>query len=213
MVKVAVKGGDIYSTVSGIVENAKVLADPNASPAEKAMAAADIMLDVATGINTRDIKAAGKALEKVKDKIDSMKNVCSFAAGTLVMTRDGLKPIEELGTGDVVLSRNEITGEQTWKTVLGSFIHEHDDILTLSLETADGKAADSILTTGNHPFYVQGKGWTPAAQLKKGDGVITATGMLKVKSATWLQSKQIAYNMEVEDFHTYFVGDGLLALK
>ena len=70
VVKIAIKGGDIYSTVSGIVDNAKVIMDPNASAAEKLMAAADIALDVGTGINTRDIKAAAKAVENTADKAD-----------------------------------------------------------------------------------------------------------------------------------------------
>jgi len=73
VVKVAIKGGDIYSTVSGIVDNAKVIMDPNASAAEKAMAAADIALDIGTGINTRDIKAAAKAVDKAADRIQAMR--------------------------------------------------------------------------------------------------------------------------------------------
>jgi hypothetical protein len=67
--KVAFKGGDLYSTVSGIVDNAKIIADPNASIAEKLAAAGDIALDVGTGVNVKDIKAAAKAVEEVKDKV------------------------------------------------------------------------------------------------------------------------------------------------
>ena len=40
-----------------------------------------------------------------------------FAAGTLVLTDDGLRAIETIEVGDVVASRNETTGELTWQPV------------------------------------------------------------------------------------------------
>lgn len=30
---------------------------------------------------------------------------------------------------------------------------------------------------------------------------------MKVTSSTWIQAEQLAYNMEVDEFHTYFVGE------
>ncbi len=61
--KIAIKGGDVYSTVSGIVDNAKIIASPNASIGEKIAAGLDIALDVGTGINTKDFKTAARIVE------------------------------------------------------------------------------------------------------------------------------------------------------
>ncbi|MGN0604163.1 MAG: polymorphic toxin-type HINT domain-containing protein [Oscillospiraceae bacterium] len=65
-------------------------------------------------------------------------------------------------------------------------------------------------TTTNHPFYVDGKGWVAAGDLEVGDVFYTADG--DEVEVTDLELDKLAepifvYNLEVEDFHTYFVGD------
>ena len=57
--------------------------------------------------------AAGKRLKRV---LDWMEIKC-FVAGTLVETKEGKKPIEEIAVGDYVLARDEHTGQQGWKPV------------------------------------------------------------------------------------------------
>ena len=44
-----------------------------------------------------------------------------FIAGTLVLTKEGLKPIEEIEVGDEVLAYEEETGEQAYKKVIRLF--------------------------------------------------------------------------------------------
>ncbi|MFA6902444.1 MAG: SpvB/TcaC N-terminal domain-containing protein [Gallionellaceae bacterium] len=158
---------------------------------------------------------AGKILAKHGDEVVDMAKhnsphmPCSFAPDTLVMTKDGLKPIESLRAGDIVLARDEKTGDQTWKKVLVAYSSLHDDALTLTfVDVSTGNVVESVITTTEHPFYVKEQGWTPAGQLKAGDFTLTASGdWLRIKDLTPLQHKQLAYNMEVEDFHTYFVGN------
>jgi hypothetical protein len=59
-----------------------------------------------------------------------------------------------------------------------------------------------------HPFWVNEKGWTAAGKLVVGDQVLSAhDGWLRVGSATWQQARETVYNFEVEEFHTYFVGE------
>lgn len=65
-IQLIAKGGDVYSTLSGIVDNARIIADPNAGLGDKLMAAADIALEVGTGVNTRDIKTAANAVDNVR---------------------------------------------------------------------------------------------------------------------------------------------------
>lgn len=58
------------------------------------------------------------------------------------------------------------------------------------------------------PFYVEGKGWIPAGELKAGDKVQLYSGKIAVvkKVKEELLSKPIkVYNFEVADWHTYYV--------
>jgi len=64
-----------------------------------------------------------------------------------------------------------------------------------------------IGTTSEHPFWVEGKGWRLAGELRAGD-------LLQMHDGNWLAVEGVeetgrvetVYNVEVEDFHTYFVG-------
>jgi RHS repeat-associated protein len=62
--------------------------------------------------------------------------------------------------------------------------------------------------TGVHPFYVKNQGWRVAEKLSIGDTVSCAdTNWLIVNGSQALDSTYTVYNFEVDDFHTYFVGD------
>lgn len=65
VVKMAIKGENLYSTVQGIVENVQTIADPAASTGEKALAALSIVMDVTSGINVKDVKAVANAIGKI----------------------------------------------------------------------------------------------------------------------------------------------------
>ena len=71
--------------------------------------------------------------------------------------------------------------------------------------------AEVFGVTEEHPFWVEGKGWTNAVDLSVGDAVSTLkSGALKVASIATDAGTHTTYNFEVEDFHTYFVGDSAL---
>ena len=67
---------------------------------------------------------------------------------------------------------------------------------------------EEINTTDTHPFWVEGKGWTEAGELKAGDVLRLNTGELKTVEKVEIEvfDKPVkVYNFEVEDWHTYFV--------
>ncbi len=66
-----------------------------------------------------------------------------------------------------------------------------------------------IDTTTNHPFYVIGRGWVAAGDLAVGDEVYNLDGTTSVvlgSEIEVLDEPVLVYNLEVEDFHSYFVG-------
>ena len=69
---------------------------------------------------------------------------------------------------------------------------------------------EEIITTAEHPFYVPKRGWTAAIELRAGDVLVNVNGeyvILEKIEHELLESPVKVYNFEVEDFHTYYVGD------
>ncbi len=98
---------------------------------------------------------------------------------------------------------DSFTGETELKEVTTVYVHEVEEVL--HLETTEG----DIDTTTNHPFYVINKGWVAAGDLKSGDEVYNLDGSTAVVIDSELEKLDepvLVYNLEVEDFHTYFVG-------
>ncbi|NEU05778.1 polymorphic toxin-type HINT domain-containing protein [Clostridium senegalense] len=62
----------------------------------------------------------------------------------------------------------------------------------------------------DHPFWIVGKGWTGAGEIKEGDKVLLSSGKtLKVTNSykEKLNKSVKVYNFEVSNWHTYFVSD------
>ena len=101
-----------------------------------------------------------------------------FAAGTPLLTPDGAKPIEEFKVGDLVLSAPE---DDPNGPVAARRVEKVFQRLARIVELRVGGQA--IRTTHEHPFYVQGKGWTKAAALSAGD-------LLKSNEGHWVPSSR-----------------------
>ncbi|QDF03898.1 hypothetical protein BHS04_11890 [Myxococcus xanthus] len=129
-----------------------------------------------------------------------------FVAGTPVLTLEGDRPIEEVAPGDWVWAWDETTKEPGWHQVKRTFIKPERAVLRLVLEAADG-TTEALGVTEEHPFWVEGRGWTQAQHLATGDAVATVTGTpARVVSLVLTPSLKTVYNLEVEQAHTYFVG-------
>ncbi|WP_443191276.1 TolC family outer membrane protein [Pseudomonas indica] len=215
-------------------------------------------------------------------------NGLCFAAGTLIHTKEGLKPIEDIQVGDWVLSQPEETGAQAYKRVTRTVQHEDKAVYRVSCHKKDGDkhVYQRLIVTGSHPFYVVGQrkeewwdqeewdampkqvGWRRADLLDNLDIVLLANGetmrvsmvdpiwRTKQEGVGWIAAgpdaelgrlidlrdgrleldrersfsdfmgvgdfgiryetpeledkwayKCTVYNFEVEDFHTYYVGE------
>lgn len=122
-----------------------------------------------------------------------------FAAGTLVHTKEGLLPIEQIKVGDWVLSKHERgDGERACKRVVKTFVHEDAELVILPYGGRDEAGGvswgASLLVTPNHQIWVVGMGWKEAGKIKTGsakprlveilDGVQAETGNCQTVYAT-----------------------------
>ena len=146
------------------------------------------------GMNSGFNKAANSA---------GVKPSC-FVAGTLVMAVAGMVAIEKIKSGDKVISTDPETMETSPKTVLETYIRE---VTTLVHLTVNG---EEIVTTVDHPFYVKNQGFIKAGELIVGDELLDVNGnVLLVENfdVELTDEPTTVYNFQVEDFHTYYVGE------
>lgn len=124
-----------------------------------------------------------------------------FVAGTQVLMGDGSsKAIEDVRKGDEVVAADPSTGETHAREVVETFVHE--DIPTWRVETTDG----AVVSTSEHPFFVQGKGWVPVRELMPGDALVDAKGSeVSVVAVSPTGEGATVYNFHVDELHVYHV--------
>ena len=135
-------------------------------------------------------------------KQDILTSQC-FVEGTLVVTDEGDKPIEEIQAGNLVYSTDPETGESEYKEVLRTFRKESDVLIHIFVN------GEEIQTTPVHPFWVEDQ-WVAAKDLEVGDIPTLADGSTAPITKTYgeqLDEPVIVYNFEVADFHTYYFTD------
>ncbi|NTX65880.1 VCBS repeat-containing protein [Myxococcus sp. CA051A] len=131
-----------------------------------------------------------------------------FVAGTPVLALAGPVPIEEVREGDWVWAWDEETQEPGWHQVSRTFVKPDRAVLLLELISEDAGSLEALGVTAEHPFWVQGRGWTQAQMLAPGDALQTVAGNpIRVHSLQSLPGPETVYNFEVEHAHTYFVGE------
>ena len=156
-------------------------------------------------------------------------NLGCLAAGTLVETEMGPKPIEAVAVGDQVWSRGS-HGEMTLQSVTATKINPPRP--TWRLETS----TSSVVATDNHPFLVRRGAtdsveWTPLSAITAGDEIVVAGAMSVIdgqhrvaalsvlarpRTGTALvaaivpEVEQTTYDIEVEDTAN-FIANGILA--
>ena len=132
------------------------------------------------------------------------KTMTCFVAGTLVLTVNGLVAIENIKAGDKVISTDPETMETAPKTVLETYIREDSKLIHLVIN------GEEIVTTETHPFYVNNRGFVNAGELIVGDELLDVNGnvLLVENFDVELTDEPVTvYNFQVEDFHTYYVGE------
>ncbi|HEB0655548.1 TPA: hypothetical protein RY214_002254 [Pseudomonas aeruginosa] len=160
----------------------------------------------------------------------SGKCTCSFHGDTQVLTKDGFKSIKLLVVGqDYVWSRSEYTGDMDWKPITAHYSNVYDETVEVRIRDSESGETQIILSNRIHPFYINAPGaagkagtneagrWVEAQSLKSGDLLLTASAatakIIDIRTKKFLLN---AYNITVDDYHTYFVqgteGPGNIAI-
>ncbi|MCM1350220.1 MAG: polymorphic toxin-type HINT domain-containing protein [Prevotella sp.] len=151
-----------------------------------------------------------------------------FKEGTLILTAEGSKPIEDIQVGDEVWAYDEETGEKALKKVVQLFRNTTKQWTQVEIETEEG--IETITCTPGHKFYLPenkkkrdigeqqehesyyqlSEKWVRAIDLKIKDKVLLKNGkygIIKRVTLQKLETAEVTYNFEVEDYHTYYVGE------
>ncbi len=198
-------------------------------PAEAIGRGTVAIVSMLVGTKGLDKVAKLTRLSKFTKKLPKKRPCNCFAEGTLVQTSEGLRPIEDIKVGDLVLAKDETTGDLAYKPVLETYVTPDRPLLTIQVSIDDG-SVEELNTTPGHPFWVSGVGWEQAASLVKYGVLATARtsaeplthqaksmktprgppveeGVGSVVETTSVGRYGTVYNLNVAEFHTYFVGE------
>ena len=116
-----------------------------------------------TTFSTKELSGNAAYKKIIEDAVENTKFKGCFVAGTLVHTKEGLKPIEQIQVGDYVLSKPESgKGKVGYKQVLKTFEYEDKEVWYVEFILMDKKRVPDesgigfVVATGNHPFWVKG---------------------------------------------------------
>lgn len=185
-----------------------------------------------TWINTKTIFVWNKTKHKYEEIYNEgfdyegpMAHCLCFVAGTQVtMANNEWKAIEDVVVGDVVLSIDEDTKEILESKVTGIKSPKHDDLVVIKMENDDF----NVECTHDHPFYVQGKGWSSfkpeltitrygdtfeeVSQLESGDEILvdpfTYTNKMEgieTSELDFLEVKELTDTTREEPIDTYII--------
>lgn len=125
-----------------------------------------------------------------------------LVAGTPIWTISGMKAVETIKAGDLVLAQDPDSGELAYKAVITPT--ERPAGPTVRIETEK----DVIRASGGHLFWVAGEGWRRARSLQAGQRLHDVQGSTAIRSVTEETEPVLTYNLVVDGFHSYFVGEG-----
>ena len=171
------------------------------------------------------MQALSGAVERNEDFIyvcyDNEGYMNCLSESSLVMTKQGLKKITEIKTGDEVYAFDQSTYQPVLKKCTGVFDNGIRDVYELQT------LHHSIKATGNHPFLIlqrNGRGkantliWKTLEELRVGDEVVVLKNMdegqsckfdfSKIKSIDYVGKEQ-TFDLRVEDEHN-FIADGIV---
>jgi hypothetical protein len=130
-----------------------------------------------------------------------------FPAEALVHTPDGLKEIQTLHEGDLVLAYDSKNGEVVARPITACLGNWTQHLAKIKI------GDEMIWATRIHPFYLpEANEWRAAMELKAGMKVLDIDLKLRtIEDVQIMGTHEDTFNISVAEFHTFFVGKvGLL---
>jgi hypothetical protein len=128
----------------------------------------------------------------------------SIVEGTPVYTPQGMIPIEKLKEGLPVYCKDPNDGSIQVGQVALARQSRADSFLKIYA------AGSYVPATGEHPFYVIGKGRQKVKELKIGDWLQSAYGKEQIIKIELVIEPRLVCNPMIKPYHNYFVGNGLI---
>ena len=122
-----------------------------------------------------------------------------FTADTLILMVDNTyKPIKDVKQGDWVLTKeSESSDKMISAKVIKTFEHTADSYLIIN---------NKLKVTDIHPVFVNGN-WKQAKAIKLGDKLLNEEGQEVIVESLEIKRETIkVYNLEIENYATYFAG-------
>ena len=181
-----------------------------------ALALAGIVPGVKLGAKAKAAYEAYQVAKREKNAAkmaEAIQDICQdggqcFTAGTLIETSEGLKPIETFVGGELIWSRNDSTLEYGYRPVIATKVTENQPIFEVVVKDKQGET-EKLETTSEHPFWIKDVGWLKASLLDAGMILLDRNNEeLEVVSQHLVPNRlETVYNIEVDGFHTYHVGE------
>ena len=146
-------------------------------------------------------KLSGDAkLVKYAEQLEKDIVCASFPADTLIWTQNGPLNNQSVSEGLLVKSRNETNFKNTEQKVLAVITRTADGYQQINTESG------IVTATPEHPFWVQGKGWTKAKDIESEDPIATIDGDAVVFKNDYVKRQTRVYNFTINGTGTYFAG-------
>lgn len=122
-----------------------------------------------------------------------------FTRDAQVLMADGsFRPITRLQAGDLVLSYDAAAGGMAARPVVQKLAYEQNHYLLVN---------GALKLTEAHPLLRADGAWVKAGDVRPGDRLAGQSGTIDVRTIERVGTRELVFNFEVADTHTYLVRD------
>ncbi len=145
------------------------------------------------------------------------RGAAGFAAGTLIHTKQGLKPVEHIRPGDWVLARpaedqpptrRREAHEYTYRAVTRTGGADQQPLVQITYINHADSIRETLSLAADHAVWIKGQGWMAADQIKPTDVVVLSfNGNALVTAVGTSKQGARVYTLELDAYQTCHAGE------